>query len=79
MPERRTLSLIPASKVNPKKQSVMQMEEGMEHPAIKVEDGTGVEWLCGSCESVLISGSKPEQIQGMVIRCTCGAYNDATI
>lgn len=43
-----------------------------EHPADR-------SYCCGACGAVLLKGVGPGAIQGVVIKCLCGAFNDASI
>jgi hypothetical protein len=73
------MSVIPAAKIKPKKQTILAQTEDAEGPIIQGETPTGTEWLCGSCEKLLVKDSDPGQISGVVLRCACGAYNDGSI
>jgi hypothetical protein len=77
--ERRRLPTIPAAKIKSGEYSILQMDEKMEGPLIKGEAATDIEWLCGSCERALVTGTEPGRITGIVIQCACGAYNGVTI
>jgi hypothetical protein len=48
-------------------------------PAIKGEAATNEQWECGSCGRVLLEDLAPGQVTAVVVLCSCGAYNDATI
>ena len=56
----------------------MAQKEGSEGPLFKGE-ATDVQWLCGACGKVLVDGVEPGRISQVVLRCTCGAYNDGSI
>lgn len=79
MVERRRLPLIPAAKIKRGTYSVLQMADEMEGPAFRGESSTPIEWTCGARDKVLTEGLIPGQVQNVVIRCTCGAYNDTSI
>jgi hypothetical protein len=76
MPERRRLLVIPAAKVKPKKMIVMEMgDEGR----ISGDPPSGIQWECGACGHLLADGLRPGQLTNVVMRCPCGAYNDASV
>lgn len=41
-----------------------------------IRGGDGINYLCGNCGNVLISGTHEGQVRKLVFHCSCGAYND---
>jgi hypothetical protein len=77
---RRKLKTISPSKIDLAKMSILQMTPDFpaEQPLIGGSE-TDNEWVCGGCGRVLLAGLASGQVQSVVVRCTCGVYNDATI
>jgi hypothetical protein len=75
----KKLKLIPAAKIDPKKMTILQQTPDSTEPLIATEGKTDPEHACGACGKTLMTGAEPGSIRGIVFRCSCGAYNDATI
>jgi hypothetical protein len=47
---------------------------------VKAEHGEkgahGINYCCGNCGNVLLSGPHVGQVHNIVFHCSCGAYND---
>jgi len=78
VPQKKRLRLVPATKVK-KDMTVLTQTPDFEGPLIKGEAGNGREWLCGACSKPLMVDLEPGQVTDVILRCTCGVYNDGTI
>jgi hypothetical protein len=58
---------------DPTKSTVLDLKTLGDKPAIKGPGGT--DFTCGACGATLLEGVQPGQISGIVLKCSCGAFN----
>jgi hypothetical protein len=58
---------------DPKTNTILDLKLMGDTPAFKGTGGT--DYSCGACGAVLIEGSEPGQVSSMVLKCSCGAFN----
>jgi hypothetical protein len=76
MANRKTLKTVPAEKIK-KTTPMLDVSASADGVVpIRGEEAGGREHLCGVCGRVLLTGMRPGQVR-VVMRCPCGAYNDA--
>jgi hypothetical protein len=70
------LQLVP--KPADKTRTVLAIEHGgKESPPIVQGDAGDIEYICGNCDHILVTGVKREQIENIVFLCSaCGLYNE---
>ena len=81
--ERVSLQLVPAEVVAQHKGELIVLDSHLaagETVALRDSSQPGPTYECGSCGSPLMVGVQPDQVTGIVLRCSmCRAYNDATV
>jgi hypothetical protein len=57
--------------------SVLVMTDELAESGEPLMKGDGpLSFTCGACGRVLLDGVAPGQVKEVVVRCSCGAYND---